>query len=148
MGQYIEHRWFSDRDIAVTDYLQDCFEKLESGTEQAILRDPLAIRDPALTDEEVDKVIAALDAEYDHEMEYSYSYHRTRSGATLKTEFHRLGPDARRAMVEGLDYLIRTVQHDGPPNGQNTYYFPPPVPPPASPPASPAYDTYYEDYWD
>src|SRR5437016_5161755 len=99
----------TDDVLEVIAYLQDCFEKLERGDEHLILGDPFYQRPdgkPPLTDDEVDKVIAAIDEEFTFEIGTYPGYHRNRSGASAPSDFHRLSPRARRAMVEGLDAIL------------------------------------------
>jgi hypothetical protein len=95
--------------LEVIAYLQDCFDKLDRGEEHLILGDPFyqrAANKPPLTDEEVDKVVAAIDQEFAFEIGNYPDYHRNRSGATAPADFGRLSPRARRAMVEGLDAIL------------------------------------------
>lgn len=84
----------------ITAWLQRCFRMLEDGEEDRILvSDPFF--ESGLSDELIDQVIAALDAEYAHELGTYPSYHRNRSGANALPEFHRLSARGRRALVEG-----------------------------------------------
>jgi hypothetical protein len=95
--------------LEFTEYLQHCFELLDAGNEDQILSDPFYQREdgkPPLTDEEIDTVIVALDAEYEYELGTYPGYHRNRSGANALPEFHRLSPRARRSMVEGIARII------------------------------------------
>jgi hypothetical protein len=95
--------------LEIIEYLQDCFEKLERGDDSLILGDPFYQRasgKPPLTDEEVDRVISAIDAEFAFEIGNYPGYHRNRSGANAPVDFNRLTPRARRAMVEGLDAIL------------------------------------------
>lgn len=95
--------------LEVIAYLQDCLEKLERGEEDMILGDPFYRRadgKPPLTAPDIDRVIAAIDEEFTHEMGTYSGYHRNRSGATATPDFHRLSPRARRAVVEGLDAIL------------------------------------------
>lgn len=112
MGIREEGVWLSDQVLAVTAYLQDCWEKLEMGREDLIRIDPLTVREPRLTDEEVEKAFSAMDSEYEHEMNNYKSHHLNRSGATERTGWDRMGKAGRRAVIEGCDYLLRTVQDD------------------------------------
>lgn len=100
----------SDQTLEMTAYLQDVFDKLERGEEHLILGDPFYTREggrPPLTDEHIDKVIAAIDSEYATELGQYPAYHRNRSGATALPEFSRLSPAARRRVVEGLDAITQ-----------------------------------------
>jgi hypothetical protein len=95
--------------LEVTAYLQDCFDKLNRGEEDRILGDPFYRRPddkPPMSDEEVDRVVAAIDEEFAHEIGAYPGYHRNRSGANAPAEFLRLSPRARRAMVEGLEAIL------------------------------------------
>jgi len=95
--------------LEVIAYLQDCLDKLERGEEDMILGDPFYQRadgKPPFSDEDVDRVIAALDEEFGHEIGTYPGYHRNRSGANATPDFHRLSPRARRALVEGLDAIL------------------------------------------
>ena len=90
-------------------WLQSCFEKLEAGQEELILSEPFYARadgKPPLTDEDVDKIIEGLDAEFAFEIGSYPGYHRNRSGATHVPQFDRLSPSARRALVEGIDGIL------------------------------------------
>jgi hypothetical protein len=89
----------NDYTLEFTEFLQHCFALLEDGREDQILSDPFF--DSGISDEQVDAVIAALDAEYEHELGTYPGYHRNRSGANALPEFHRLSPRGRRALVEG-----------------------------------------------
>lgn len=91
-------------------YLQDVLEKLDRDEEHLILSDPFYQRangKPPLTDEVVDKVIEAIEAEFAFELGNYPGYHRNRSGATDPPEFTRLSPSARRAVAEGLDAILQ-----------------------------------------
>jgi hypothetical protein len=95
--------------LEFTEWIQHCFEMLNSGQEDRIISDPWYQRTdgrPPLTDEQVDTVIEALDKEYEYELGTYPGYHRNRSGANALPEFRRLSPRARRAMVEGIDRII------------------------------------------
>jgi len=99
----------TDDVLEIIAYLQDCFEKLDRGEEHLILGDPFYQRandKPPLTDEEVDKVIAAIDEEFAFEIGTYPGYHRNRSGANAPADFRRMSPRSRRAMVEGLDAIL------------------------------------------
>ncbi|SRR5258706_9063740 len=93
--------------LDIIDWLQYCFEKLEAGAENEIMNDPFYTpRTDFLSDEKIDEVIVELDKKLDYEIDNSLDYHRARSGADAKTEFHRLGQQARRYLVEGLMRII------------------------------------------
>lgn len=99
--------------LEIIAYLQDCFDKLGRGEEDRILGDPFYRRPdgkPPLTDEAVDRVVAAIDEEFAHEIGSYPGYHRNRSGANAAADFHRLSPRARRAMVEGLEAILARHQ--------------------------------------
>jgi hypothetical protein len=98
--------------LEIIAYLQDCFDKLNRGEEDRILGDPFYRRPegkPNMTDEEIDRVVAAIDEEFAHEIGAYPGYHRNRSGANAPADFQRLSPRARRAMVEGLEAIL--VRH-------------------------------------
>ncbi|HZT06028.1 MAG TPA: hypothetical protein VFC51_03290 [Chloroflexota bacterium] len=102
--------------LEVTDWLQHCFDLLESGNEDRIMSDPWYRRDgdrPPLSDEQVDAVVEALDKEYEYELGTYPGYHRNRSGANALPEFRRLSPRARRAMVEGIDRIVSKYRQKG-----------------------------------
>lgn len=104
-----ENVLLEDDVLEVIAYLQDCFEKLDRGDEDMILGDPFYQRSggkPPLSDEEIDRVVAAIDAEFTQELGSHPDYHRNRSGANASPAFDRLAPRARRAMVEGLDAIL------------------------------------------
>jgi len=110
MGRIEEGVELRDMTIEVVDYLQDVLEKLDAGMESHILADPFYERvdgKPPFTDEQVDKVIDAIDAEFAVEISLYPGYHKGRSGANTTPDFWRLGPSARRAVVEGLDAIRR-----------------------------------------
>jgi hypothetical protein len=93
--------------LDVIEYLQDCFEKLEAGQEDLILSDPFYVpHDGPLSDEKIDRLIAAIDEEHDKEINSFPDYHRRRSGANAKPEWHRLSPRARRAVAEGCMRIL------------------------------------------
>jgi len=102
----------------ITDYLQHVFDLMETGDEDRIMGDPWFQRAeglPALTDEDVDRVIEALDSEFETEIRHYASYHLNHSGANFTPDFHRLSPRARRAVVEGLDAIIARHKPEPPP---------------------------------
>jgi hypothetical protein len=102
--------------LEFTAWIQHCYDLLEAGQEDHILSDPWYQRPggrPMLTDDEVDKVIAELDKEYEVELGTYPGYHRNRSGANALPEFHRLSPRARRALVEGCDRIITKYWRQG-----------------------------------
>jgi hypothetical protein len=101
--------YLDDVVIEVISFMQDCFDKLERGEEDLILADPYFERPggkPPLTDDEVDRVIAAIDSEFAHEITNYLDYHRNRSGANFAPEFARMSARARRAMVEGIEAIM------------------------------------------
>ncbi|MEA2639153.1 MAG: hypothetical protein QOF51_547 [Chloroflexota bacterium] len=102
----------------ITDYLQHAFELLDAGDEDRIIGDPWFTRDdglPPLSDEDVDRVIAAIDSEFETEIRIYASYHLNHSGANWVPEFNRLSPRARRAVVEGLDAILARYKPEAPP---------------------------------
>jgi hypothetical protein len=114
VGRREENVYLSPLVLEITDCLQWAFELLNAGQEERILSDPFYTRSdglPPLTEADVDRVIAALDAEYDAEMRGARSHHLQRSGATERTEIHRLSPRARRALVERIDAIF--TKHQG-----------------------------------
>lgn len=118
----------SDYTVAIIEYLQRCYDSMEAG--EAIPGDPFFKRDlgkPDFSDADVERVVAAIDAEFHHEITTYAGYHKNRSGADHDTEFSRLSLQDKRAMVEGLDYIARE--------------FPPPPPP-----APPTYNYHDEGY--
>ncbi len=77
--------------------------------EDLILADPFFERPngkPPLSDEEIDRIIAAIDSEFAHEITNYLDYHRNRSGANFAPEFSRMSPRGRRAMVEGIEAIM------------------------------------------
>jgi len=101
--------YLDDVVIEVISFMQDCFDKLDRGEEDLILADPYFERPggkPPLTDDEVDRVIAAIDSEFAHEITNYLDYHRNRSGANAAPEFARMSARARRAMVEGIEAIM------------------------------------------
>jgi hypothetical protein len=107
--------------LEFTEWIQHCYALLEAGEEDRIISDPWYERTdgrPPLSDEEIDRVVAALDKEYEYELGTYPGYHRNRSGANALPEFHRMSSRARRAMVEGIDRIIS--KHRGAAAGQTT----------------------------
>ncbi len=103
----------SDQTEEITVYLQDVLEKLERGEAHMILADPFYRRandKPPLSDDDVDRIITAIDSEYEEELGKYPQYHRNRSGANALPEFSRLSPTARRAVCEGLDAITQRYQ--------------------------------------
>jgi hypothetical protein len=99
-----------DVTLEVIDYLQDVYDKLEAGLEHHIIGDPFYQRangQPPFSDEQVDRVIAAIDEEFAAEIGQYPGYHRNRSGANSTPDFWRLNPTARRSVVEGLDAIYQ-----------------------------------------
>jgi hypothetical protein len=95
--------------LEFTNWIQHCYDLLEAGQEDRIISDPWYERAdgrPPLTEEEINRVVEALDKEYEYELGTYPGYHRNRSGANALPEFHRMSPRARRAMVEGIDRII------------------------------------------
>lgn len=94
----------------ITEWLQYCFEQMDGGNESLLQPDPFYTRangKPSLTDEEVDKVIAGIDAEFEFEKKNSLFHHTRNTGAVETPDFFRLGPAARRCVVEGCDAIIQ-----------------------------------------
>lgn len=113
-GEYVGRReegiYLPPQILEITDCLQWAFEALQDGHPERLMPDPFYVRGgdlPPLTDEEVDRLIADLDVEYDKEMNGSAAHHLKRSGATAHTDLHRLGTVARRALAERLDYVLQ-----------------------------------------
>ena len=109
----------ADDVIEIIDYLGQCFDLMEAGKD--IMGDAFYARSgerPPLTDEEVDRVIAAIDAEYAFEIGTYPGYHRNRSGSNAIADFSRLNPQNRRAMVEGLDSILQ--RHKAKAHGDQT----------------------------
>jgi len=99
-----------DETLDVIEYLQGVLQKLDAGLESHILGDPFYQRadgKPPFTDDEVDRVINAIDAEFAIEISLYPGYHKGRSGANTTPDFGRLSPSARRVVVEGLDAIHR-----------------------------------------
>lgn len=93
--------------LDMTEFLQDCFEKLEEGHEDLILSDPFYTpRGGPFSDEKVDRLIAALDEEYGKEIDNYRAHHLQRSGANAKPDWHRMSKRARRAVAEGAARII------------------------------------------
>lgn len=93
---------------AVIDWLQLCYEFLEAGEEGKIPSNLFyQSRRGVLTDDYVDRMIAKIDGEFVYELTKYPEYHyRNADGANTPPEFHRLGRNARRALVEGLDRAL------------------------------------------
>lgn len=100
-SENLEGTTLSGYTLDVIEYLQECLDAHERGDN--ILADPFYIpKSGSLTDEQVDRVITALDEEFDKEIDGFPTYHERRSGANAKTDWHRLNASNRRALVEGL----------------------------------------------
>lgn len=85
--------------------LRECFEDLESGDSARVARwlaDPYFSREPEITQEVADRLVAALDKRLDREIDEFPSYHERRSGANAYTQFHRLPPSARLGLAQRL----------------------------------------------
>lgn len=97
---------------AVIDVLYDWFMAMEDGTHTTRFPDPEHKRrkdkDP-WTDAEVDAVIGVLDHEIDYEMSQRPTYWRER-GYDIPTDFSRLDPPQRRALVQQIDDALRTSE--------------------------------------
>jgi hypothetical protein len=109
MGRVEEGVHLSDYTCEIIDYLQRCFDLLETDEEDRILGDPFyrRARDrPPLSEEDVDRVIGAIDAEFATEIGTYPEYHRNRSGANATPDFSRFSPRARRCVAEGLDAIL------------------------------------------
>ncbi len=107
-GQFYENTWISPYHAETIWAVQEVFDALEGGKAAYLTPDPFYQRadgKPPFSDEDVDRIIAALDEEYDHEMRVYTSHHLSRSGATERPELHRLSPPARRYLVELLDAI-------------------------------------------
>jgi len=103
--------YLDDVVIDVISFMQDCFDKMERGEEDLILADPYFERPngkPPLSEDEIDRIIAAIDSEFSHEITNYLDYHRNRSGANFAPEFSRMSPRARRAMVEGIEAIMES----------------------------------------
>ncbi len=108
-GQLYGGAWIKPWQAEVTMLLQSVFEELEAGHADHLTPDPFYVRAsgrPPLTDADCDRLVAALDEEYDKEMRAQSGYHFSRSGATARTELHRLPPLARRFLAEGIDRIL------------------------------------------
>ena len=94
--------------LLVIEWLQECYLLMESGEEERIPRYlDFHSRAGVLTDDYVDRVVEAIEAEFVHELTQYPEYHfRNADGATTPPEFTRLSKEARRAMVEGLHKIL------------------------------------------
>ena len=92
----------------VIEWLQECYMLLESGEEDRIPRS-LNYQSPlgTLTDDYIDRMVEAIEAEFVYELEKYPAYHfKNADGATAPPEFTRLKPESRRALVEGLHQIL------------------------------------------
>lgn len=90
---------------AIIDCLRACFEDLESGDPARLAgwhADPYFEREPAITQEDADRLIAALDTRLNKEIDQFDSYHLRRSGANAYTALWRLPPSARLGLAQRL----------------------------------------------
>ncbi len=111
-GQWYEGTWITPKEAEITMAYQQAFDALEDGTVDHLTPDPFYVRGgdlPPLSDADVDRFIAALDEEYDVEISHHLDHHLDRSGATERTELHRLPPLARRWLAELVDAIC--VKH-------------------------------------
>jgi hypothetical protein len=110
-GQWYETLWIAPEEAEITMALQAAVEALELGQADYLTPDPFYVRGelPPLSDEDVDRLIAALDEEYDQEIRMYAGWHRSRSGAVEQTDLHRLPPRARRYLAEQIDAIC--VKH-------------------------------------
>lgn len=93
--------------LDIIEYMQYCYERMDSGRENEIIGDPwYTPRRGPISEETVDKLIEEMDHEFSKEIDGFPSYHFRRSGANATPDFRRLGPTARRAMAEGLLRII------------------------------------------
>lgn len=95
----------------VIAFLQFCYECVEEGREDKIPYDPFykspRAKDGILTDDYADRLISAIEDEFVHELKRYPDYHfKNADGAVIPPDFHRLSPNGRRAMAQGLDKLI------------------------------------------
>lgn len=107
-GRWEERVWLPPFTLELTAWIQHCYDLLEAGEEKHILADPWYQRadgKPPFTDEQINAIITALDAEYESELGSFPDYHRNRSGCNALPEFHRLSAAGRRALVEGIDRI-------------------------------------------
>lgn len=91
--------------VEIIACLHECFEDLESGDPARIAgwnSDPYFEREPAITQEDADRLIAALDKRLDVEIEKYPIYHANLSGANAYTALHRLPPSARLGLAQRL----------------------------------------------
>ncbi len=107
-GQWYENTWISPYHAETTWAVQEVFEAMEAGKADHLTPDPFYQRadgKPPFSDEDIDRIILAIDEEYDTEMRVYPVHHLNRSGADARTELHRLPPLARRYLVELLDAI-------------------------------------------
>lgn len=113
-GKWIEGEWYTERECAMTDYLQDVLRKLETGREDKINGASPTFKAEPMTDEKIARVISKLDDEFEAEIRDYPSYHKKRSGAETTPDFHRLSKAAQRRVVEGLQQIKHTTTDDKP----------------------------------
>ena len=85
--------------------LEACFQDLEAGQSERWNADPYFSRGDGLaspTVEDADRLIAALDEEFDSEINQFPAFHIRRSGATAGARWYRLPESARLGLAQRL----------------------------------------------
>lgn len=113
-GKYVGNEWFTERECAMIDLLQDALYKLETGAEDKIGGSSPTYIGLPISDDKVDAAIAGIDEEFAFEIKNYPSYHETRSGAKTVPSFNRLGKAAKRRLVEALQEVKHTTIMDQP----------------------------------
>lgn len=92
----------------LTACLQECFKDMDSGDPSRLARwnpDPFWTPGgdrPTPSQEDADRMIAALDYEYAIEIDSFPDYHIRRSGANAKPDWRRLEPSQRLGLTQRL----------------------------------------------
>jgi len=100
--------FLSDYDLEMTAWLQECFDLYYLGKETQITSDPFYEREPGkspITDDDVTRVINAIESEYDEELSKYANYHRNRSGANALPGYNLMPLEIQRRIVEGCDMI-------------------------------------------
>ena len=109
-GSQVEGVYLPPVTLEVIAFLQTVFDHLEAGTLEQITGDPFYERSgdkPSFSDEDVTRIIAAIDDEFAAEIRQYAGYHHNRSGATTTPDFHRLPASTARVVVERIDEILQ-----------------------------------------
>ena len=93
--------------ISIMAWLTFCLDKLQQGRENEIPLDPFyKSKRRKLTDDYINRIIQAIDYEFEYEAIRFSSYHLQYSGSAKPPDFSKLSKRGRRATVQGIDKLL------------------------------------------